>query len=241
MFERLREAWGGVISPEIFFRDDDADRDLQELQTLLGIFRERRVPLSLAVIPGSLQKSGVNLLCEAAKAQVLELHQHGWIHANHETEGRKCEFGSSRSYAEQFADISRGAKVLREAFGPLFTPIFTPPWNRCTAETRRVLRDLDFRALSTIRSDKSVGSEPGLAEVPVSVDIFHWKGGIRLKTEEELTVELLERSKTLPIGVLLHHKTMSKEAWVRLERLLDTLIQCQARFRVMEELCPVAS
>lgn len=240
MFERLTESLASS-PPPVFFRDDDADRDLPELRSLLDIFASRNAPLSLAVIPGTLQESGVRLLCAASVRQPLELHQHGWMHRNHELQGRKCEFGPSRSYAQQVEDIANGSARLRDAFGDRFTPIFTPPWNRCTSFTREALVDLNFRALSTIRSDKGIGSNEALTEIPVSVDIFHWRDAFRLKTEDELTNEFIDMSKSRSIGVLLHHKVMSKEAWQLLEQLLDALAKCQTRFDVMQNQCPVAS
>lgn len=240
MFERLTDSLAGS-SPTVFFRDDDADTDLPELRTLLDTFHSRGVPLSLAVIPGTLQESGVQLLCAAAARQPLELHQHGWIHRNHELEGRKSEFGPSRSYAQQFDDIARGSARLKDAFGERFAPIFTPPWNRCTSDTRKALVSLNFRALSTTLSDRGIGSHAALAEMPVSVDIFHWRDAFRLKTEDEITSEFINLSKKYPLGVLLHHKVMSKEAWQLLEQLLDALAKGRTRFQVMENQCPVAS
>jgi hypothetical protein len=47
---------------------------------------------------------------------LIELDQHGWQHTNHETTGRKCEFGPSRSYEQQYADIAQGKALLEAAF-----------------------------------------------------------------------------------------------------------------------------
>lgn len=238
MFERLAELVA-ESRPTVFFRDDDADRDLPELRTLLDLFGTNAVPLGLAVIPGTLQEEGTRLLRSAAADQPLDLHQHGWMHLNHQPTGRKCEFGPARSYEQQYSDISHGKDRLNQAFGQLDKPMFTPPWNRCSGTTRRVLADLGFRAISTIQSDKTIGSLPGLAEVPVSIDIFEWKNGCRLKTPKELTHDFTGfLGRNLPIGVLLHHKVMSKDAWVLLERLLTALNSARAIFCRMEDLCP---
>src|SRR5882672_6131841 len=142
-----------AASLRLFFRDDDVDEDGAPLRRLLRLFLERNTPINLGVIPGRLTSACVELLAASVGAApaLLELNQHGWRHINHEREGRKCEFGASRTYAEQLADIAQGQSRMTEAFGPNWFPVFIPPWNRCTEETRRAIDHLDFRALSARR------------------------------------------------------------------------------------------
>ena len=45
------------------------------------------------------------------------MHQHGYAHVNHEPEGRKCQFGASRSAAEQSDDIAAGRELLGSQAG----------------------------------------------------------------------------------------------------------------------------
>ena len=137
------------MSKSIFFRDDDADRDLPQLGRLLRVFEDHGVPLNCAVIPATLTEECASLLTR--RGAWLDLHQHGWQHANHETSGRKCEFGRSRSFAQQFDDISRGKARLDMLLGARWSPVFTPPWNRCTTDTYRALASLGFRAISQDR------------------------------------------------------------------------------------------
>src|SRR5215470_16042897 len=136
--------------PRIFFRDDDVDEDEATLRRLLRLFLERNTPINLGVIPGRLTSACAELLAQSVGATpaLLELNQHGWLHLNHEREGRKCEFGPSRTYAEQLADVAQGQARMTEAFGLNWSPVFIPPWNRCTEETRRAIDYLGFRALS---------------------------------------------------------------------------------------------
>ena len=42
-------------------------------------------------------------------ARGVAVHQHGFAHENHEPQGRKCEFGPSRSRVAQRRDIAAGA------------------------------------------------------------------------------------------------------------------------------------
>jgi len=134
----------------IFFRDDDSDEDEETLRHLLDISLSRQVPLTLAVIPGKLTDATIQLFKRHKRAAptLLEIHQHGWTHVNHEQEGRKCEFGPSRTYQEQYDDIARGKAIMEQAFPLRFFPAFTPPWNRCTQETFKVLDELGFQVLS---------------------------------------------------------------------------------------------
>src|SRR5262249_56130448 len=123
---------------------------------VLWVGRERAV--NLGVIPGRLTAACAEWLAQSigAAPATLELNQHGWLHLNHEREGRKCEFGPSRTYAEQLADVAQGRERMTEAFGPDWFPAFIPPWNRCTEDTYRALDHLGFRALSAKRGGSVV-------------------------------------------------------------------------------------
>lgn len=234
MFEALRERLERAPRPPaIFFRDDDADRDLPELRNLLDLFGSRRLALSLAVIPGTLTPQGASLLRAAAAEPWLELHQHGWMHINHEPAGRRCEFGPTRRFADQLLDIARGRERLGDLLGAPGAPVFTPPWNRCTADTSRALEELGFLALSKDLSP-AIGS---IQEISVAVDIFTWKSGPQLKSPDTIAAELSRRLETdEPAGILLHHKVMTSEAFTLVEQLVDTL-RPHSQFYSLEAAC----
>ena len=163
------------------------------------------------------------LLGTPAAPATLELNQHGWRHANHEREGRKCEFGPSRAYAEQLADIAHGQARMTEAFGPHWFPVFIPPWNRCVEDTYRALDQLDFRALS-VKQGHSVVTGYRFKEISITLDLFNWRGGASLKPAEEFIDELVAQlSQRRTIGVMLHHEVMDELAFAFLESLLDAL------------------
>src|SRR5215475_3194338 len=176
----------------IFFRNDDVDEDEAPLRRLLGLFLGRNTPVNLGVIPGRLTAACAGLLARSAGAApaLLELNQHGWRHDNYEREGRKCEFGASRTYAEQLADVAQGQARMTEAFGPNWSPVFIPPWNRCTEETRRAIDQLGFRALSA-KQESSVMTGYRFEEISITLDIFRWNGGARLKPPEEIVDEMI--------------------------------------------------
>ncbi len=208
----------------VFFRDDDVDEDEPTLRRLLALFAQKNVPVSLGVIPAKLTTEGINLLTEFATS--IEIVQHGWQHINHELTGRKCEFGSSRSFDEQLADIARGQARMHEAFGEHWFPAFIPPWNRCTAHTHQALAQLGFRVLSQLCGDASPLTGFSWREISVTLDLYRWKDGATLKPSAELLQAISQQLlQAQPIGVMLHHKVMNDEAFLFLEQLLNELRQ----------------
>ncbi len=212
---------------DIFFRDDDVDIDEENLHRLLTIFSNRKTPLIAGVIPKLLTGDCIKLLSEFS--EFTELVQHGWQHKNHETIERKCEFGNSRNYNEQFSDLAAGQKIMNEAFGKNWFPAFIPPWNHCTENTHRALDELGFRVLSKLRGSQAPVTGFQFREISVTLDIFRWQNGATLKSAEEIYEELTQQIvKGAPIGIMLHHKVMTDEAFLFIEQLLDALKQSPA-------------
>ena len=208
-----------------FFRDDDAGWDDSRLFALLDCFSEFSVPVDLAVIPTELGGELADALLQryADNPNLLGLHQHGYSHANQEVTGRKCEFGVSRSAAQQVQDIERGANLLRNNLGAALDPIFTPPWNRCSPATVAALQRLDFHALS-----RDVTASPleaaDLVEIPVCVDWSKRQDGARI-SNDVLGVNLAAAVKRSTIGVMLHHAVMGPTDLLALRELLELLKQ----------------
>ncbi|MFN0111681.1 MAG: DUF2334 domain-containing protein [Blastocatellia bacterium] len=225
--DRLRERQQTV---NVFFRNDDVDEDEASLRTLLQLFEESTAPVNLEIIPGRLTESCIQLLRQRIRAQpaLFELNQHGWQHVNHESQGRKCEFGVSRSFDQQRADISRGKEILERAFGEAFSPVFTPPWNRCTDVTHRVLDQLSFQILSKLNNEPPV---TGLRfrEISVTLDLFRWKGGVAMKAPQEFVGELSSQLLALnTVGVMLHHKVMDETAFELVRLIVNELCRSDA-------------
>lgn len=212
----------------VFFRDDDVDDDEDSLRTLADLFCERGISLNLAVIPGRLTRRGASLLRNYLREspELIGLDQHGFLHVNHESAGRKCEFGLSRSFDEQRADIAAGRRMFSDEFGERISPVFVPPWNRCTPSTRRALVELGFIAISHFRSSESAAckSTDALVELPATLDPYRWKQGPELKPEQEIFRDLVAQLEAGGvIGVMLHHKVMDAAALALTARLLDVL------------------
>ena len=205
----------------MFFRDDDAGWRDDRLTTLLDIFEARGVPIDLAAIPLDVTPAlAAALRARAETTGLVGIHQHGYAHVNHEREGRKCEFGPSRDAGAQLADIRAGRERLGELFGTALQPLFTPPWNRCTADTGAALVELGVGVLSRDRTAARLGL-PGLAELPVQVDWFAKRKGQRLgraAVGEQLGARATEPA---PLGVMLHHAEMEDEDMAATAELVD--------------------
>jgi peptidoglycan/xylan/chitin deacetylase (PgdA/CDA1 family) len=221
-------AWLGAVEDALdaapapvafFFRDDDAGWRDARLVALLDLFAARGLPVDLAVIPAELD---AGLARELVARPAVGLHQHGFAHVNHEREGRKCEFGPSRPAERQRADIEAGRARLADLLGDRVDPLFTPPWNRCTGTTGRCLAELGFRALSREARAEPLGI-PGLRELPVAVDWFAHRKGVRLSPAELGARLAAAIGSGKPVGLMLHHALMEAGDMRRAAGLLALL------------------
>ncbi len=208
----------------VFFRDDDAGWEDARLFALLDVFERHCVPVDLAVIPAALTPALARALLQrmARTGQGgLGVHQHGFAHLNHEAEGRKCEFGPSRSFDEQLACLEQGHALLAASFGTMADRIFTPPWNRCTADTAQALAHLGFEALSRDHTARPIDDMP-LREIPVAVD---W---CKLRPPGSSSDALVHRiagrvAEAEVCGIMLHHAVMDAVDLDVLDSLLPLL------------------
>ncbi|HKP87111.1 MAG TPA: glycosyltransferase [Blastocatellia bacterium] len=207
-----------------FFRDDDAGWEDDRLFRLLDMFADFDLPVDLAVIPQALTPRlarEISRRIEAGGGRI-GVHQHGFAHNNYEVEGRKCEFGPARTRAQQERDIESGKSRLAELCGPVVQPIFTPPWNRCTTVTGECLVRLGFRVLSRDNSAGALGVS-GLLELPVTVDWFAKRKGLRLKLNDMGALVAAAIKDSRPIGIMFHHAIMDAEERRAAGELLGTL------------------
>lgn len=207
----------------IFVRDDDGGWEDGRLMALLDIFAEELFPIDIAAIPMATRPALATELLRRATVVPLGIHQHGLAHLNHETGGRRCEFGRTRSIESQRSDIRLGRQILLDQFGPRLDSIFTPPWNRCSEVTRLCLRDVGIRAISQDATADACRLD-GLVECPIRIDWFARRAGQRLSRTDwagrfATAIEALPG----PLGVMLHHAVMNAEelrAWKSVLRLL---------------------
>jgi len=234
--EPVRRALERDEPARVFFRVDDVGWAHDRLFRLLNLFGGYGIPLDLAVIPEALTSALAEALLRRPR---ISVHQHGFAHVNHEPDGRKCEFGPARGEKKQRDDINVGRAKLRTLLEPLWSPAFTPPWNRCTHVTARCLVDLGFRTLSRESRAEPFGIEK-LGELPVRID---WFARNKKRSRERVSPrELGERIASAihspgPTGIMLHHQLMDEGERCRARELLSVLAASDgARCCLMSEL-----
>lgn len=210
----------------VFFRADDVAVPGANFFRLMDLFTRYRVPLCLAVVPAWLTPSRWEELKRTGrKAPPLWCwHQHGWRHVNHEPQGKKQEFGSARTALQIRDDLIRGKQHLEALMGGSFSPVFTPPWNRCGQHTLCMLKELKYKAVS--RSIQSVPPPPdGLPDFSVRVDLHTRKEDHPLSGWEGLFSELGNALSQDLCGIMIHHRQMNEAAFVFLEILIQCLMK----------------
>jgi peptidoglycan/xylan/chitin deacetylase (PgdA/CDA1 family) len=150
------------------------------------------------------------------------VHQHGFAHVNHEREGRKCEFGVSRSPEQQAEDIAAGRALLRDLVDDVAS-VFTPPWNRCAPWTGEVLGELGFDVLSRDLSAGPAGVA-GLLEMPVTVDWFAKRKKVPVDRAGRGALLAETARGPEPVGVMLHHEVMSADDLADVAALLALVV-----------------
>jgi hypothetical protein len=217
-----RDGTGKPVS--VFFRADDVAVYGKSFDRLMEIFLRHRTPLCLAVVPAWLTKERAEMLKRYhRKAPNLWCwHQHGWRHVNHQTSGKKAEFGDSRAADELRRDIHAGGCRLETLMGKDFYPVFTPPWNRCGTETLKILKLLGYHAVSRGRQRASRGMA-GLPEFSVDVDLHTRKEPCAEEGWKNLFTDLEHALSQEVSGIMIHHQRMNDEAFDFLEFMLTVM------------------
>lgn len=195
-----------------FLRCDDVTRPDRAFRRACRLLAGLGLPLSCAVIPAAARPPLAAFLrrCRAGGFRIEPL-QHGLSHAEHAgNRYLKHEFGPSRTYAEQRADIARGRALLRRLFGRA-PSVFVPPFHAYNSDTLRALKALRFRALSASRPPER--APRGLAFLPTRVTVNEYDLSLRPRP---LDLRLL-KSRTLaaikekgPAGIYFHHADLSE-------------------------------
>ena len=204
-----------------FFRADDVAAPGKDFTRLVALFRQYRVPLAMAVVPAWLTGKRRDALFQTTGPDraLWCWHQHGWRHMNHESTGKKQEFGPSRSRGDLGRDLEKGCRRLVALLADRFERVFTPPWNRCDEKTLVLLAHLGFRAVS-----RSLGSRPvtlpGLPDFQVAVDL-HTRKDDNVQQGWINLMEDLNRALTSGVcGIMIHHQRMNHAAFEGLEQIL---------------------
>jgi hypothetical protein len=217
----------------VWFRADDIGVPGRQCRRMLATFSTHQVPLALALVPAWLTALRWKALKTDGRdgAHLWGWHQHGWRHRNHETAGKKQEFGPARCPKDLHSDLVRGRRRLTAILGAAFLPVFTPPWNRCSAETLEQLKALAFRAVS-----RSQGAKPkapqALPDLFVNVDL-HTRKGQQPREDWGALLGELETALTAGwCGIMLHHQRMNDLAFDFLDILLQHMVK-HKHFRIV--------
>lgn len=230
-FDRAAQARSETTA--VFFRADDVAVPGRQLQRLLEIFTRHNTPLSLAVVPAWLTPPRWQAISHmgASRADLWCWHQHGWRHQNHEPQGKKQEFGPFRSTEALTTDLDRGRQRLKAIMGQAFSPIFTPPWNRCSEITLALLQEMGYSAVSRSRGSEPL-APPGFPDHAVDIDLHTDRAPSAGGGWQRLTDRLVESLSQPACGIMIHHQRMNGAAFCFLDQLLATLQQHRRLHRV---------
>lgn len=215
---------GGNRESKIFFRADDIGVPGKQFSQLINLFHDHKLPLCLAVVPTWLTRTRFQSLQNITGRTGSQWcwHQHGWLHKNHESSGKKQEFGPGRPATEQLEDLEKGKDRLIRIMDESFAPFFTPPWNRCSIDTLHGLKNLDFQAVSRSLKAKPI-SPSGLPDLQVNTDLHTRKETDPQSSLRSLLKELEEGIKNGQSGIMIHHQRMNRTAFDFLDLLLQII------------------
>ena len=223
------DAWAAAgRRATLWLRDDDATRDGPRLRRLFETMQGE--PVSLAVIPESLDESLPVLLADHPAVTVL---QHGFAHVSHAEAGeKKSEFPAHRDPQSVSADLTAGRAVLETAFGPIFRSVLAPPWNRFADRHRSALNTAGLAYLSTYGDPFAPSTDS--AVIDTQVDPIFWRGHRGYLGDgpvlERLCGHLATRRAAgpgsaidRPTGIMTHHMVHDEECWGFLSRLVGAV------------------
>jgi hypothetical protein len=204
----------------LWCRDDDASRDSPALRHLLRIADAWELPVALAAIPATMERS---LIDAVASSPTVTVVQHGYAHRNHAPAGvRRCELSAHRPMAETVAELIAGREVLEREFGERFAAVLVPPWNRIDADVVLALASAGFRGLSCIGPRMTATLANGVVQSNAHVDLIAWRTN-RAFVGTEIAIDRLighlrarrggDADAAEPTGLLTHHLDMDDAAW----------------------------
>lgn len=137
-----------MLSPTIFFRNDDVNTLDDELKNVMDVLVSEGVTVDMAVEPANVRPETVEWLKGYKKSYPdrVSIITHGYSHTEHIP--GKGEFGG-RSYEDQHKDIKNGMKIMRQLFGEAFFPAFTCPRGGHDGTTIKCMDDGGYKVFSS--------------------------------------------------------------------------------------------
>ncbi|MGW8193440.1 MAG: polysaccharide deacetylase family protein [Desulforhopalus sp.] len=213
-----------VKTPLLFFRADDIGIPSAKFSRLISCFLRHRLPLCLATVPAWVNGKRLTALRRITGPDSSQWcwHQHGRLHRNFEESGKKQEFGPSRPKEVIRTHLQKGRNRLEEILDTNFTPVFTPPWNRCSSDTLETLADLQFSAVSRFLNAMPPAPDD-LPEFPVNVDLHTRREPTPQQSFDNLLREIEQALASGFCGVMIHHQKMNRKDFHFLDLLLDIM------------------
>lgn len=243
LFQRELAAWtrhGRTLS--LWWRDDDARRPTPQLDRLLALSEQYKVPLTLAVIPSA--ECGY-LAKRINDLRLLTTVQHGIDHINRAKANERAQEMSAEWGAYEIAE--RLETTRRElACMPNSFPVFVPPWNVTHPSLATALQMTGFKGWAPGRE---VQQSQGLVRTDTHLEILRWKHGARFRGERCFMRRLIRLARerrqagrwTEPIGILTHHLQQDEASWKFLERFISCTKQnATIEWRSLRELLDYA-
>jgi hypothetical protein len=225
--QRLKELFDAAKQQSrpvrIYFRADDIGLIDNNFIQMMQLFADFDMPLCLALVPQWLSADNWQQIRSLVNKESLFCwHQHGFNHSNHETVGKKCEFGESRPIETIRHDILAGKMKLKQLLAGSFFPVFTPPWNRCSNRAMQILQELDFAALS-----RSINVQPpppaGFPDLAINIDLHTRREPDPQKAMDNLLAECRTALESGYMGFMIHHQRMNSTAFLFLEHLFRAI------------------
>ncbi|MBS2099085.1 DUF2334 domain-containing protein [Carboxylicivirga linearis] len=171
---------------KIIFRYDDysSDSDTKLEEQLFKLFKENDIPLVVGVIPfhkseedfmeadssKGLSDDKTELLDRYIKYGIVEVGLHGFSHFNNSIDiNNKSEF-KGLHYSKQHQLISSGKTYLDSVFN-IDCRTFIPPWNSYDSTTVKVLKELDFKIVSSNINHDFSFNDDSILFMPYQSDI----------------------------------------------------------------------
>jgi hypothetical protein len=207
----------------LWLRDDDAMTVTPQLERLIELAAEHRIPVVMAVIPA---RADAGLGARLNDVSHVRVAVHGYAHLNHAPAGeKKQELGPHRAAAIVHDELHRGLEKLGNMCPRQLIPMLVPPWNRIAEDLLPGLPGIGFRYLSTFGAE-SVQVQ-GLTQVNCRIDLIDWRGSRKTFPHDGLARQLagvIAERRTVPgtpIGILSHHAAHDDEAWKFLAALFE--------------------
>jgi len=213
------------LTPEFWWRDDDATRPTGHLERLVRLSETYAVPLVIAVVP---EPAEPELASWLANCPLVRTAQHGFRHHNHEPEGaKKSEYGESRSEADMADEIRAGWSRLGAFENRV--PVFVPPWNRLSATGLEAARKAGHVGVSGFQARPQLEPVAGLRQVNTHVDVIDWRGHRGFVGEAKALADMVghlaakrrgSADRSEPTGLLTHHLDHDEATWAFVEKFL---------------------